>query len=129
MFSTTNHPQADGQTEVTNRTLSQLLRAVIKTNLKSWEECLPIVEFAYNRATHSATRFSPFELVYGFNPLTPLDLVPLPVKERLNMDGVKKAELVKKMHEKARLNIERRTEQYTRQANKGRRHVVFEPGD
>ena len=28
-----------------------------------------------------------------------------------------------------RLNIERRTEQYAKQANKGRCHVVFEPGD
>uniref|UniRef100_A0A2N9IKB5 CCHC-type domain-containing protein n=1 Tax=Fagus sylvatica TaxID=28930 RepID=A0A2N9IKB5_FAGSY len=33
------------------------------------------------------------------------------------------------IHEKARLNIERRTEQYATQANKGRRQLVFEPGD
>jgi hypothetical protein len=48
LFSTTCHPQIDGQTEVMNRTLSQLLRAIIQKNLKSWEECLPFVEFAYN---------------------------------------------------------------------------------
>ena len=41
----------------------------------------------------------------------------------------KKAEFVKQINEKARLNIERRTEQYAKQANKGRRQVVFEPGD
>ncbi|XP_057784959.1 uncharacterized protein LOC131002495, partial [Salvia miltiorrhiza] len=78
LFSTTCHPQTDGQTEVVNRTLSTLLRAIIKKNIKSWEECLPHVEFAYNRAVHSATKFSPFEIAYGFNPLTPLDLTPLP---------------------------------------------------
>ncbi|XP_071923187.1 uncharacterized protein [Coffea arabica] len=78
LFSTTNHPQSDGQTEVVNRTLGTLLRALIKKNLKTWEECLPHVEFAYNRVVHSATHYSPFEIVYGFNPLTPLDLVPLP---------------------------------------------------
>ncbi|XP_042446204.1 uncharacterized protein LOC122031159, partial [Zingiber officinale] len=78
LFSTTCHPQTDGQTEVVNRTLSTLLRAIIKKNIKSWEECLPHVEFAYNRAVHSTTQFSPFEIVYGFNPLTPLDLLPLP---------------------------------------------------
>jgi hypothetical protein len=36
---------------------------------------------------------------------------------------------VKQIHGKARLNIERRTEQYATQANKGRRQLVFEPGD
>ncbi|XP_019435361.1 PREDICTED: uncharacterized protein LOC109341845, partial [Lupinus angustifolius] len=78
LFSTTCHPQTDGQTEVVNRTLSTLLRAVLRKNLNAWEECLPHVEFAYNRATHSATKHSPFEIVYGFNPLTPLDLLPFP---------------------------------------------------
>ncbi|XP_057443382.1 uncharacterized protein LOC130735376 [Lotus japonicus] len=78
LFSTTCHPQTDGQTEVVNRTLGTLLRTVLKANLKAWEACLPHVEFAYNRAVHSTTNCSPFEVVYGFNPLTPLDLLPMP---------------------------------------------------
>jgi hypothetical protein len=129
LFSTTCHPQTDGQTEVVNRTLSSLLRAIIKKNLKTWEDCLPHAEFAYNRSIHSATKFSPFEIVYGFNPLSPLDLTSLPVSECVNLDGKKKAEFVKMIHEKARLNIERRTKQYVHQANKGRKKIVFEPGD
>ena len=48
LFSTTCHPQIDGQTEVVNRTLSTFLRAIIKKNIKTWEDCLPHVEFAYN---------------------------------------------------------------------------------
>ncbi|KAH9686183.1 Endonuclease [Citrus sinensis] len=63
--------------------------ANVHSNLKTWEECLPHVEFAYNRTVHSATKFSPFEIVYGFNPLTPLDLLPLPIDERASMDGCK----------------------------------------
>ena len=70
LFSTKCHPQTDGQTEVVNRTLSSLLRAVIEKNIKSWEECLPYVEFAYNRVVHSTTQHSLFKVVYGFNPLT-----------------------------------------------------------
>ena len=69
-----------------------MLRAIIKKNIKAWEECLPHVEFAYNRSIHSAPKFSPFEIVYGFNPLTPLDLSPLLVSEHVNLDGKKKAE-------------------------------------
>ena len=49
--------------------------------------------------------------------------------EYANLDGKKKTEFVKQIHEKARLNIEQRTEQYTKQANKGHHQVVFEPGD
>ena len=56
LFSTTCHPQTDGQTEVVNHTLSMLLRTMIKKNLKVWEDCLPHVEFAYNRAVHSTTQ-------------------------------------------------------------------------
>lgn len=56
LFSTTCHPQTDGQTEVVNRVLSTLLRAIIKKNLKSWEDCIPHVEFAYNRAVQSTTQ-------------------------------------------------------------------------
>ncbi|XP_021306294.1 uncharacterized protein LOC110431528, partial [Sorghum bicolor] len=82
LFSTTCHPQTDGQTEVVNRTLSTMLRAVLKKNLKQWEECLPHVEFAYNRALHSTTNFCPFEIVYGFKPHTLMDLLPLPLQEQ-----------------------------------------------
>ena len=129
LFSTTCHPQIEGQTKVVNRTLSTLLRAIIKKNIKTWEVCLPHVEFVYNRTIHFVTKFSPFEIVYGFNPLTPLDLSLLPMSKHVNLDGKNKAESVKQIHEKARLNVERRTEQYAKQANKGRCQVVFEPGD
>jgi len=44
---------------------------------------LPFIEFAYNRSVHSTTEFSPFKIVYGFNPLTLMDLIPLPVGKGL----------------------------------------------
>ena len=79
LFSSAYHPQTDGQTEVTNRTLSTLLRVLIKKNIKECEVCLPIAEYNYNRARHSTTGKSPFEVVYVFNPLSPLDILPLPL--------------------------------------------------
>ncbi|KAH9650499.1 hypothetical protein KPL70_026409 [Citrus sinensis] len=82
------------------------------------------VEFAYNRSVHYATKYSLFEIVYGFNPLTPLDLTPLPVSEHVNLDGKKKAEIVKQIHEKAKFNIERRTKQYAKQAHKGKSKLL-----
>ena len=86
MFSTTCHLQIDGQNEVVNKTLSTLLRTIIQKNLKSWEDCLSFTELAYNRSVHSTTNMSPFEIIYGFNPLTPLNLLPLLVNERESLD-------------------------------------------
>ena len=84
-----------------------MLHAIIQKNLKTWEECLPHVEFAYNRTVHSTTKFSPFEIVYGFNPLTPLDLLLLPIDECASMDGKKKAKFVKQLHERTRQHIKK----------------------
>ncbi|WZZ64683.1 hypothetical protein YC2023_076053 [Brassica napus] len=129
MFSTTCHPQTDGQTEVVNRILSALLRSLVKKNLRLWEECLPHVEFAYNHAMHSASKFSPFEVIYGFNPLCPLDLLPLPLSERVSTDGERKAATIKKLHEQVRANIEAKTEIYKSYANQKRKEVIFKEGD
>ncbi|PKI34796.1 hypothetical protein CRG98_044813 [Punica granatum] len=78
---------------------------------------------------HSSTKFSLFEVVYGFNPLTPLDLTPLPIGEIVSLDGKHKAKLVKKIHEEARNRILHKNEQAATRANKGRKHVTFEPRD
>ncbi|KAL4387162.1 hypothetical protein GQ457_09G017980 [Hibiscus cannabinus] len=109
MFSTTCHPQTDGQTEVVNRVLSTLLRAVIKKNIKTWEDCVPHVEFAYNHALHSDTNMSPFEVVYGYNHTTPLDMLPLSFEHMMNRDGQSKAEFVKKLHQQECFPAQRRS--------------------
>jgi hypothetical protein len=57
--------------------------------------------------------------VYGFNPLTPLDLILLPIDERVSLDGNKKAQVVKDLHTKIRQQIKKKNEQYTNKANRG----------
>jgi len=44
LFSTAYHPQTDGQTEVTNQTLTTLLRSLVSKSLKDWDLKLPHAE-------------------------------------------------------------------------------------
>uniref|UniRef100_A0A2N9GA30 Reverse transcriptase n=1 Tax=Fagus sylvatica TaxID=28930 RepID=A0A2N9GA30_FAGSY len=46
---------------------------------------------------------------------------------RSSLDGQKKAELVKSLHERVRLQITHKNERVASQANKGQRRVIFEP--
>ena len=78
---------------------------------------------------HSTTKFCPFKIVYGFKSTAPIDLLPLPLQEQANMDASKRADFVKKIHEKTKENIEKMTRQYEKRANKGRKKMLFEPGD
>lgn len=129
IYSTTCHPQTDGQTEVVNRTMGTLLRTVIDKNLKNWEECLPFLEFAYNRAIHSVTCCSPFEIVYGFNPLTPLDLLPLSPNQYTNINAESKVEMMQKLHKEIKQSIEKNNNKVANRVNKHRKPMIFKKGD
>ena len=47
-FSTAFHPQTDGQSERTIQTLKDILRMCVMDLGDSWDNHLPLVEFAYN---------------------------------------------------------------------------------
>jgi hypothetical protein len=81
-----------------------MLRAILKHNLKMWEECLPHVEFSHNRAEHSTTKVSPFQVVYGLT-LVPIDLLPLPTMERVYSDAKERADFILKLHASTKENI------------------------
>ena len=47
----------------------------------------------------------------------------------MHKEGVIKADFVKKMHEKIKLQIQQQNEKYTKYNNKGKREIIFEEGD
>uniref|UniRef100_A0A1D1ZRR3 Integrase catalytic domain-containing protein n=1 Tax=Auxenochlorella protothecoides TaxID=3075 RepID=A0A1D1ZRR3_AUXPR len=74
-FSTAYHPETDGQTERANRTLEEILRAMVDPYETDWDRHLAIAEFAANSAVSAATGASPFQTVYGFDPPSPAQLI------------------------------------------------------
>ena len=77
----------------------------------------------------TTTGKSPFEVVYGFNPLLPLDILPLPLQERENMDASARAAYLKKMHEETSSTIKRQVQRLTTKLNINKSPMVFQPGD
>jgi hypothetical protein len=106
-----------------------MLQDVLKKNLKLWEECLPHIEFAYNRSLHSTTKMSPFQILYGLVPCAPIDLLPLPSSVQNNFDATQYAELILKLHATTKDNIERMNVKYKVVGDRGRKDVVFEVGN
>lgn len=62
---TAYHPQTDGQTERVNQILEDMLRACVLDFGGSWEQFLPLAEFAYNNSYQSSIQMAPFEALYG----------------------------------------------------------------
>jgi hypothetical protein len=117
-FSSAYHPQTDGQTKVVNRSLGALLWSLVGENLKSWDLQLYQVEFAYNRSINRSTGLSPFTIIYGGNPRTPLDLAPLPDLKRTNTKAKDLIAHIKEGHKLTIKNLQESTEKYKATADK-----------
>ncbi|KAL0540162.1 hypothetical protein IC582_024392 [Cucumis melo] len=71
-FSTSFHPQIDGQSERTIQTLEDMLRACVLQLKGSWDTHLPLMEFAYNNNYQSSIGMAPHEALYGRPCRTPV---------------------------------------------------------
>ncbi|MCO5586833.1 hypothetical protein L7F22_040777 [Adiantum nelumboides] len=115
----------DGQTERVNQILEEMLRHYIQNRLASWEEYLPLVEFAYNNAPHSVTGMTPFQAAYSHTPLVPTNFV---FQHKVALAD----QLVQEMQDiliQVRDKLIHVQQKYQKQANKHRRHAEFNEGD
>jgi transposase InsO family protein len=67
-FSTSYHPESDGQTERVNQCLEQYLRSMAFKEPQKWADLIPAAEWWYNIAYHTSLKKSPFEALYGYKP-------------------------------------------------------------
>jgi hypothetical protein len=57
-FSSTYHPQTDGQTERANQVLGDMLRACALKHGGKWDKSLPYAEFSYNNSYQASLKMS-----------------------------------------------------------------------
>ena len=67
------HPQTNGQIEMVNHVLEDMLRACAISFPKKWDECLNLAEFSYNNSYQESIRMAPLEALYGKKCRTPLN--------------------------------------------------------
>ena len=71
---TAYHPQGNGQVERTNRTLKNILSKLVTEYSQPWDYYLHSALFALRTIRQESTKVSPFEILQGLNPKTPLSI-------------------------------------------------------
>ncbi|GJR50543.1 gag-pol polyprotein [Tanacetum coccineum] len=74
-------------------------------------------------------RISPFMAVYGANPTTPLDLAVLDTSTKFSKEASDVAADIKSIHQSIHDKITKTNELVKYLRDKGRKHVLFKPGD
>ena len=123
------HFTLKGQTEVVNQSLGDLLCFLVEEHVTNWDQILLVVEFAYNSTVNRSTSHSPFEIVIGLLPRKPIDLVPLPMEARPNVEADAFSKHICDLHEDVRRNIALSNENYKAQADLKRMFVDFKERD
>ena len=70
-YSSSAHPQANGQVEVTNQSLLKIIKTRLEGAKGIWPDKLPSVLWAYRKTARSSTRETPFRLAYGSEAVIP----------------------------------------------------------
>jgi transposase InsO family protein len=68
------YAQANGQAELSNKTLTKLINKKIEDNPRIWHEVLSRALWAHRISRHGATKVTPFELVYGQEAMLPIEV-------------------------------------------------------
>jgi hypothetical protein len=89
-------------------------------------QCLIKVEFEFNSSVNRSTGYSPFQVLYGFNPRGPLDLLPIEGPNTGTTKVEQRLENLLDIHTHVRQNLETSYAKYKQQADASRVEVNFD---
>lgn len=123
--STAYRPQTDGQTERMNRMLHEYMRCYVGSQHTNWETLLPSAQFAHNNSYLKSIGTTPFHLMYGYHPRTPVTVnLPSKVKTAKTM-----ADEMAKSVRKAKLLLSAAQHRMKSSYDKKHSHKTFNRGD
>ncbi|XP_057510765.1 uncharacterized protein LOC130793127 [Actinidia eriantha] len=73
-FSSPGHPQANGQVEVTNRTILRNLKVRLERSKSEWAKELPSILWAYHTTSQIPTGKTPYSMVFGTKSVIPVEI-------------------------------------------------------
>uniref|UniRef100_A0A2N9HNF1 Uncharacterized protein n=1 Tax=Fagus sylvatica TaxID=28930 RepID=A0A2N9HNF1_FAGSY len=73
-YSSPGHPQANGQVEVTNRSLLKLIKTRLEGAKGLWPEELPSILWAYRTTVRIPTGETPFRMTFGSEAVIPVEI-------------------------------------------------------
>lgn len=126
--STPYHPQTNGLTERTNRTLVNMLSLYVASNHKNWDDVLPFITYAFNTAQHETTSYSPFFLLYVRPPRYTLDTI-FSFSDNDDCSLAATLCLTEEARRLARLSTIASQDQSKLRYDSKHRHVTYEPRD
>jgi hypothetical protein len=128
-FISSYHPQTDGQTEVVNRSLGNLLRSLVTEHHNQWDQILPQEEFAYNDSPNRSTGRSPFQILYGMQPRGVSELRDLEQGEIRSAGAEDFAAEMQRLHGRIKEQLQSSNQKYKHRVDQHRRELQFEVGD
>uniref|UniRef100_A0A2N9F4Z3 Uncharacterized protein n=1 Tax=Fagus sylvatica TaxID=28930 RepID=A0A2N9F4Z3_FAGSY len=122
-YSSPGHPQANGQVEVTNRSLLKLIKTRLEGAKGLWPEELPSILWAYRTTVRIPTGETPFRMTFGSEAVVPVE-IGLTSFRTLAYDGQKNEEqlrlnldLIDEVRETAEARMKRYQEKMARHYN------------
>ena len=128
---TAYHPQSNGALERIHRVLVEYLRCFILENQTNWDKWLPYATFMFNTMPHTATGFTPHELLFGRKPNIPGVLQKEPPDTQYTYDNyVKKLQSrLQSSYQMARCNLNLQKERSKEYHDRSMNTPLFTIGD
>ena len=134
-YSSPAHPQANGQVEVTNRSLLKIIKTRLEEAKSIWPEELPRVLWAYRTIAKTPTGETPFRLTYGNEAVIPAKIGLTSYKvdnhdEGRNDEAIRlQLDLVDEVRAIAEQRLARYQDHMAKHYNSRVRHRDFKVGD